>query len=167
VNISSSDKDYYYPAQEIQKVLTVTDELKAEFSVRWNGKGDEIAYRRVMETLESLQEALTVHYKEFHAMERALVAAASSGMKEKQRMLLKWLAENRDEKAVYTVLIGRLSESLDIPKSTVRWNLRGLREAGLIRAGDRENKGIPVGLTEMGSLIAEHLSTSRPDTEHI
>jgi len=166
VNISSIDKDYY-PAQEIQKVLTVTEELKAEFSLRWSGEKDEIAYRRVMETMESLQEALTVHYKEFHAMECALVAAASSRMKEKQRVLLRWLAKNRNEKAVYTVLIGHLSESLDIPKSTVRWNLRRLREAGLIRAGDRDNKGIPVDLTEMGSLIAEYLSTSQPDTEHI
>ena len=45
------------------------------------------------------------------------------------------------------------------PKSTVRWNLRGLRDAGLIRAGDRENKGIPVGLTELGRLMADYISS--------
>ena len=53
----------------------------------------------------------------------------------------------------------RLSGELGIPKSTVRWNLRGLREAGLIRAGDRENKGIPVVLTEMGQLMAEYMAS--------
>jgi hypothetical protein len=39
----------------------------------------------------------------------------------------------------------------------VRWNLRGLREAGVIRAGDKDNKGIPVGLSEMGRVLADYL----------
>jgi antitoxin (DNA-binding transcriptional repressor) of toxin-antitoxin stability system len=36
----------------------------------------------------------------------------------------------------------------------VRWNLQGLREANLIRAGDRENKGVPVELTDAGRIMA-------------
>ena len=117
------------------------------------------AYRRVMENLEAIQEAVTVHYKEFAVLERDLVAAAASGMTDKQRMLLTWLSENHMDGVVYTVLIERLFNALNIPKSTIRWNLRGLRETGFIRAGDRENKGIPVDLTEMGRLVMDYLQT--------
>jgi predicted ArsR family transcriptional regulator len=58
------------------------------------------------------------------------------------------------EKPVYTVLIQQLSDELAIPESTVRWNLKGLREAELIRAGTKDNKGVPVSLTAMGRIMA-------------
>jgi len=60
------------------------------------------------------------------------------------------------------VLIERLSRELGVPRSTVRWNLRGLRETGLIRAGDKENKGIPVELTYMGRVMSEYISSGTP-----
>jgi DNA-binding MarR family transcriptional regulator len=127
--------------------------------MHWAGQLDEKTHGRFMEGLELLRESLTVHYKELYAREQALAAAASDSYTGKQKTLLVWLAENHDGRTVYTALIERLSGDLDIPKSTVRWNLRGLREAGLIRAGDRENKGIPVVLTEMGQLMAEYLAS--------
>lgn len=159
MTISSIGKTDFYPPPELKNVLAAAENLRAEFTMQWDGKKDLTAYRRVMENLETIQEAVTVHYKEFAALERDLVAAASSGMTEKQRMLLTWLAENRRDRVVYTVLIERLSSALNIPKSTVRWNLRGLRETGFIRAGDRKNKGIPVDLTEMGRLVMDYLQT--------
>ena len=129
------------------------------FTRHWAGDKDSTPYRRVMENLEALQESLTIHSKEFYTLERAFATAASTRFTEKQRLLLRWLTEKYDDEIVYTVLIDRLSDDLGIPKSTVRWNLRGLREAGLIRAGDRENKGIPVGLTELGRLMADYISS--------
>lgn len=133
----------------------VAENLRRVFTRHWAGESETTPYRRVMENLEALQESLTIHYKEFHAMEKVLLSATSNIFTEKQRLLLRWLAEEYEEKAVYTALIDRLSEDLRIPKSTVRWNLRGLRESGLIRAGDRENKGVPVSLTDMGRIMAD------------
>ena len=83
--------------------------------------------------------------------------ASSDRLTEKQRAILRWLGEKYEDKMVYTVLIERLSFELGVPKSTVRWNLRRLREAGVIRAGDKDNKGIPVGLSEMGRILADYL----------
>ena len=121
---------------------------------------DTISYNRLLKSLDALEESLRVHFKELYALERALMAAASMRLTRKQRLMLRWLVENYRGEEVYTSLIERISEDLGIPKSTVRWNLRGLREAGLIRAGDRENKGIPVRLTERGRMVAEYVSLS-------
>ena len=98
-------------------------------------------------------------------MEQALMAAASSRLTGKQQALLGWIASRGDEFCVYTTLIDLYSEELGIPRSTVRWNLRGLREAGLIVAGDRENKGIPVALTEMG--VGQLFGPGTPTTEAV
>ncbi len=120
-----------------------------------------------MESLETIKESLVLHSKEIFSMELALIAAASSRFTEKQRALLLWIAGMEYEFCVYTVLIDRYSEEQRIPKSTVRWNLRGLREAGLIFAGDRENKGVPVALTEMGQTLADYLEPWGTNSEHI
>jgi Fe2+ or Zn2+ uptake regulation protein len=110
-----------------------------------------------MESLEVIRESLILHSKEIYVMEQALMAAASSRLTGKQQALLRWIAGMDGEFCVYTTLIDLYSEELGIPRSTVRWNLRGLREAGLIVAGDRENKGVPVALTEMGQTLADYL----------
>jgi len=159
VSTSSPDRDEFYPPPELKNILTAAKNLRRVFIRHWAGDKDSTPYRRVIEYLEILQDSLTIHYKDFYTLERALAAAASTRFTEKQRLLLRWLTEKYDDEIVYTVLIDRLSEDLDIPKSTVRWNLRGLREAGLIRAGDRDNKGIPVGLTELGRLMADYISS--------
>jgi len=167
VTVSSPNKEEFYPPPELKDFFNATENLKAEFRMRWEGEVDKEQYRKVMENLEELQESLTLQYKEFYTVREVLIASASASFTQKQRNILRWLAENRLEGLVYTVLIDRLSVNLDIPKSTIRWNLRGLRESGLIMAGDREHKGIPVRLTVMGELIVEHLSGLRVDTEHI
>lgn len=159
MTISSPDKDEFYPPPELKNVITATERLKRELTMHWAGEKGSAPYRRVMEDLEYMQDSLTSHFKEFYAMEQALLEATTNRFTEKQRRFLRWLSEEYSERTVYTGLIERLSDDLGIPKSTVRWNLRGLREAGLIRAGDRENKGIPVGLTEMGRLLAEHIAS--------
>ena len=159
MNISSIDKADFYPTPEFKNVLAAAENLVAEYSMHWAGEVDEKTHGRFMEGLELLRESLTVHYKELYAREQALAAAASGSFTGKQKALLMWLAEEYDGRTVYTALIERLSRDMGIPKSTVRWNLRGLREAGLIKAGDRENKGIPVVLTGMGQLMAEYLAS--------
>jgi len=157
VNISSIHKDDFYPPPELKNALSATENLRSVFIMNLEAKKDETLYMNVMENLNDLYENLINHYKESYAKEQALIAAASTSYTEKQRTLIKWLSRWYDEETIYTVLIERLSKKMDIPKSTVRWNLRGLREAGLILAGDRNNKGVNVELTSMGRLMAEYL----------
>jgi DNA-binding transcriptional ArsR family regulator len=157
VNVSSSDKNDFYPTPELKNVLTATNDLYSVITRNWDGKRDTTLYSKVMESLETIRESLILHSKEIYTMEQALMAAASSRLTGKQQALLGWIASRGDEFCIYTTLIDLYSEELGIPRSTVRWNLRGLREAGLIVAGDRENKGVPVALTEMGQTLADYL----------
>ena len=167
MNVSSTDKNDFYPTPELKNVLNATNDLYSVITRGWAGEIDTTLYSRVMESMEAIRESLVLHSKEIYSMEQALMAAATSSLTEKQQALLRWIAKREDELCVYTVLIDLYSDELGIPKSTVRWNLRGLREAGLIVAGDRENKGIPVTLTEMGQTLADYLEPWRENTEHI
>ena len=157
MNVSSTDKNDFYPTPELKNVLNATNDLHSVITGSWTGERDPTLYSRVMESLEAIRESLVLHSKEIYGMEQALLAAASSRLTGKQQDLLRWVAGRDDEFCIYTVLIDRYSLARRIPKSTVRWNLRGLREAGLIVAGDKENKGIPVALTEMGQILADYL----------
>jgi len=167
VNVSSSDKNEFYPTPELKNVLSATNDLYSVITRGWDRKRDTTLYSRVMESLEAIRESLILHSKEIYVMEQALMAAASSRLTGKQHALLRWVANRECEPSVYTALIDRYSEERGIPRSTVRWNLRGLREAGLIVAGDRENKGIPVSLTSSGQLLAEYLGSWIADSEQI
>lgn len=167
MNVSSPDKSDFYPTPELKNVLTATDDLYSVITRGWAGERDTALYSRVMENLENIRESLILHSKEIYGMEQALMAAATSRLTRKQQALLKWIAKMDDEFYVYTALIDRYSVEQGIPKSTVRWNLRGLREARLIVAGDRENKGVPVALTEMGQTLADYLEPWSENTESI
>lgn len=157
MNVSSILKDDFYPPPDLKNAISAAENLKAVFMLNLEVNKDVTLYMNFMENLNNLYESLISHYKESYAKEQALIAAASTSYTEKQRTLIKWLSRWYDKDTIYTVLIEELSEKMGIPKSTLRWNLRGLREAGLIRAGDRDNKGINVELTEMGRLMAEYL----------
>lgn len=155
---SSSEEPEFYSAPEIRELLSKTRRIRREVTRIGAELSDNVAYNRLLKSLDDLEESLNVHFKELYGLERELMVAASGGLTKKQKAMLSWLMESYREESVYTVLIERMSEELTIPKSTVRWNLRGLRETGLIRAGDRNNKGVPVKLTEKGMAMAECLS---------
>ena len=158
MTVSSAEEQDFYPTPESRNLLTTTKRLRREISSLGMSGIDIVSYHRLLKNVDALEESLDVHFKELYALERALMAAASMRLTKKQRMLLRWLAEDYGEETVYTTLIERVSGELNIPKSTVRWNLRGLREAGLIMAGDKENKGIPVRLTEKGRIMVEYVT---------
>jgi DNA-binding transcriptional ArsR family regulator len=166
VNVSSIHKDEFYPTPELKNVFSAAENLRTAFSIDLDVVRDGAIYKSITENIEALYENLIIHYKESYAKEQALVAAASTSFTDKQRKLIMWLSNDYDEEMVYTVLIDRLSRDMRIPKSTVRWNLRGLRDAGLIKAGDRANKGVNVELTDMGRIMADYL-LSITNTEHI
>jgi DNA-binding MarR family transcriptional regulator len=68
----------------------------------------------------------------------------------KQMKFLSKIEEN--EGMLYYQLVDKLSQEEKLPKSTVRWNLKRLRETGMIIAGCKDNKGVPVKLTEKGRM---------------
>jgi len=158
VTVSSIEESEFYPTPEFRNLLTVAKRLRLEVTRLGAGVENTISYNRLLKDLDALEESLDIHFRELHALESALTAVASNGLTKKQRTLLRWLVEDYRGEEVYTALIERMSEELGIPSSTVRWNLRGLRETGLIMAGDRENKGIPVRLTARGMFMAECIS---------
>jgi DNA-binding transcriptional ArsR family regulator len=152
VNVSTSVKAGFYPTPESKNLIQSLKELKRELSRFGKTNPDRIGYNRLVKNVDSLEETLKEHYRELYALEGALEAASTRRLTEKQRMMLRIVADVQGE-TLYTTLIDKVSEELDIPKSTVRWNLKGLRDAGLIAAGNRENKGIPVRLTETGRIM--------------
>lgn len=155
MTVSSSEELDFYPTPESRNLLTAAKRLRLEAARLGVVVSNHISYNRLLKNLDALEESLNIHFKELYEMERDLMAVTSRRLTEKQRRLLRWLAESYREEAVYTALIEMISEEMGMPKSTVRWNMRKLREAELIRAGDRLNKGVPVRLTEKGRMLAE------------
>jgi DNA-binding transcriptional ArsR family regulator len=109
-----------------------------------------------MKNVNYLEKSIYNQYTEINKIEELFLFISTIKLTKKKKEILRWLVENYHQKTVYTTLIQKISEELEIPKSTVRWNLKGLREADLIRAGDKNNKGIPVSLTHIGRIVADY-----------
>jgi len=66
---------------------------------------------------------------------------------------LKYLVKVKENSGLlFYQLVDKLSVELHVPKSTVRWNLGRLRDSGMIIAGNKDAKGVPVKLTEKGEI---------------
>ena len=116
-----------------------------------------ISFNRLRKNVDDLEESIHLHYLEWDAMNQTLHTASERKLTEKQRAILHYISEKGGNQ-LYTKLIDTLSFEMMLPQSTVRWNLKGLRESGLIQAGDRDNKGIPVCLTEKGRIMLRLIS---------
>lgn len=79
-----------------------------------------------------------------------LDALAKKQLSGKQLRYLSKVRENHG--LLYYQLVNKLSAEQRVPKSTVKWNLNKLRDAGMIVAGNKEAKGVPVKLTEKGEI---------------
>ncbi|MEM3673085.1 MAG: hypothetical protein QW468_02505 [Candidatus Bathyarchaeia archaeon] len=99
--------------------------------------------------------------KKIEAIMGVLEALAKKRISMKQLNLLSKIEEN--EGLLYYQLVDKVSQEQKLPKSTVRWNLTKLREAGLIVAGDKQNKGLPVELTEKGRIALLAVSKRREE----
>jgi DNA-binding transcriptional ArsR family regulator len=152
VNISSRHEQVQ-PTPDPREIIRSIRALKREVT-RIGNKNPGTEYNRLSERLDALESKIRSHMSQQSHLERALMAATSTNLTEKQRTILKWLTNHDDGQSLYTTLIQQLSRELLIPESTVRWNLKGLRDAELIKAGTKYNKGIPVSLTAMGRIMA-------------
>jgi DNA-binding MarR family transcriptional regulator len=159
VNISSIKKESNYPTPEFRKIIESLERIKKDVKQLKNITNDPTSYKKLIKNISSLEEAIHQHYRELNSIEQLFFLATTAKLTKKQRMILRWLVEHYNQKTVYTVLIQEISKELEIPRSTVRWNLRGLREAELIQAGDKDNKGIPVSLTPIGKIMADYAIT--------
>jgi len=156
VYIFSRPSSQGYPTPEFSVILENIETIKREVA-DFGNKTNRIAVNRLMKRVDALEHSIHVHSRQLNQLEQALMTAASTKLTEKQRTILQWLTMHDIDDTVYTNLIKQLSMELDIPESTVRWNLRGLREAELINAGTKENKGVPVSLTMMGRIMSSYV----------
>lgn len=154
--IFSGPKSQNYPTPEFRNILENIKDIKREVTEFGQTTQDTIAYHRLIKRVDALEQSIYLHSRQLNTLEQALMTAASTKLTEKQRTILNWLTTQYEDDEVYTNLIKQLSDELEIPESTVRWNLRGLREADLINAGTKDNKGVPVRLTMMGRIMANY-----------
>jgi DNA-binding MarR family transcriptional regulator len=129
-------------------------QLKVEVSRFGGTHPDPVSVNRLRKNIDDMEESLRLHYVELSRMSETLQASGARSLTDKQRRMLRVIAESSGD-ILYTNMIEEMSRELRIPASTVRWNLKGLRDAGYIHAGDRENKGVPVRLTESGLILVE------------
>lgn len=156
MNISSEPKkEIGYPSPELRNILQNIKSIKRDIS-EFSQTKSRNDYNKIIKRFDQLEQSILRHSKQVNRMEESLVTSATTNLTKKQRIILKWLILQYDGSEVYTNLINKISKDLDIPESTVRWNMRGLREADLIEAGTKENKGIPVSLTTMGRIMANY-----------
>jgi hypothetical protein len=154
VNISSRPKQAQaYTTSEFGKILKYIKTLKREVT-RFGETNQNIEYNKIIKKFEELEQSIYKHSKQLNYFEQALNTAASTKLTKKQITILKWLIEQYQGSEVYTNLIQKISHELEIPESTVRWNMRRLREADFIEAGTKENKGLLVTLTTKGRIMA-------------
>ena len=153
MNTSSKGEQEYYITSGFENFVSAFNQLKHEIN-SLKEHSEEIEYNTILKNLDNLEQSVEKHYTDLFQLEKTLETICQNKLTEKQRTILKWLSENKECKTIYTNLICRLSEELKIPKSTLRWNLKGLREAGMIKAGDKNNKGLPVELTIKGKIMA-------------
>lgn len=154
--IFSRTKTQNYPTSEFSNILENLQNIKREVTDFGQTTENSIAYNRLIKRVDALEQSIHLYRRQLNQVEQALIKAACTKLTEKQRIILNWLTTRYQENEVYTNLIKQLSNELEIPESTVRWNLRGLREADLIKAGTKNNKGIPVSLTNMGWIMANY-----------
>lgn len=65
--------------------------------------------------------------------------------------------ENEHSELTLSSYVKEISRLFRIPESTVKWNLRLLRDLHLIEGGAIYRKGIPVKLTYSGLIVVEEI----------
>jgi hypothetical protein len=94
----------------------------------------------------------------FSILKQSFIRLAQCRLSSKQKLLLK-KSKNllSSHKMTLTALAEFLSTELNLPHSTIKWNLRTLRDMDLLTAGDANEKGINAKLTLAGILLCEKL----------
>lgn len=120
--------------------------------------------------LDTFRTTLEFASKKIFILEEILEILIKERVNTKQIELLLKIEEN--EGLFYYKLIKKLSKEMGLPESTVRWNLNRLRSAKMVITGDKNNKGVPVKLTERGKMVVlafkngKRSDTSKASKDH-
>ncbi len=87
-------------------------------------------------------------------------------MNEKQLLILYELARHGHYLSA-TSLVNSLSRKTGVSVSTLKWNLRKLRDLGLIEAGDEQNKWKLTRLTDLGIKVLEEVLQEGGESDEI
>ena len=72
---------------------------------------------------------------------------------QKKRMILQEIVKISGS-TTFTSAVDRVSRSLALPYSTVKWNMMKLRSSGLIISGTKERQSLPIVVTASGRVAA-------------
>ena len=149
------------------RIIKAGDNKKVQGTwMRWNSQkeltgGITKSTNELFFELDNIDLSLlnNIDYKAmFSIVMRSFVRLAQFRLSTKQKLLLKkskTLLSSR--KMTLTSLAEYLSTELNLAHSTVKWNLRALRDVGLLKGGDVNEKGINAELTLAGALLVESL----------
>ncbi len=89
-------------------------------------------------------------------LEESLVRLAEKAMTESQQQILHYIFCRKlsSDPRTYSWYVRAISKELNLPESTVKWSLNGLREAHLIESGSAKERGAPLRLTYSGVVVA-------------
>jgi len=97
-------------------------------------------------------------YENMFSILKQFIRLAQVRLTSKQKLLLKKARTLLSlRQMTLTSLAEYLSSELNLAHSTVKWNLRTLRDMSLLTAGDANEKGINAKLTLAGELLAESI----------
>jgi hypothetical protein len=113
--------------------------------------GDKLSQKSVRAISDLFRTPLECASEKIIVLGEVLEILIKTRLNMKQVELL--LEIEKNEGLFYYQLVNKLSEEQRLPESTVRWNLNRLRNAMMIVAGDKNNKGVPVRLTEKGKIV--------------
>jgi len=101
---------------------------------------------RIAETLKCGSDAQPIYY------EKILIKLLPRALTYQQMAVLDELSSIQNPTTV-SRFIEYLSKKHQIPSSTLRWNIRQLRELELIKCGTSITKGIPMETTNSGKIV--------------
>jgi len=78
-------------------------------------------------------------------------------LSKRQKRILVEAYFNADGLTTLTSLARKIASKTNIPMSTVKWNLRLLRDLGLLIGGSIDRKNVPFKLSEAGRTLAKYI----------
>jgi len=91
----------------------------------------------------------------------AFIKFALIKLTRRQKQILVEAYFNADDSITLTALAKKIALKTGIPESTVKWNLRLLRDLGLLSGGSIDRKNVPFKLSKAGQTLIEYIIGNR------
>lgn len=94
----------------------------------------------------------------YQSLLASFLQLADARLSDAQKLVLRMSRELlRYNDMTLTALADMVSRRSAVPYSTVKWNLRSLKDMGLLTGGDLNNKGQFAGLTVEAQMLVDYL----------